>query len=87
MNKLEENKKVYNAIDCGLNQKSKDNSEELQTLIKLVHNNGGKVIFIPRWAVVSNSTFLIIAKTKLPAKGNIAGVAGLVMFLELILLI
>lgn len=48
MNKLEENKKVYNAIDCGLNQKSKDNSEELQTLIKLVHNNGGKVIFIPR---------------------------------------
>lgn len=47
MNKLEENKKVYNAIDYGLNPKNKDNSEELQTLINLVHNNGGGVIFIP----------------------------------------
>ena len=82
MNKVEENKKVYNAIDYGLNPKNKDDSEELQTLINLVHNNGG-VIFIPRWAVVFNSTFLIIAKTKLPAKGNIAGA---VMFLGLILL-
>ena len=36
MNKLEENKKVYNAIDYGLNQKNKDNSEELQSLINLV---------------------------------------------------
>lgn len=47
MEKLEENKKVYNAIDYGLNQKNKDNSEELQSLINLVHNNGGGVIFIP----------------------------------------
>ena len=30
MNNLEENKKVYNAIDYGLNTKNKDNSEELQ---------------------------------------------------------
>ena len=47
MNKLEENKKIYNAIDYGLNPKNKDNSKELQTLINLVHNNGGGVIFIP----------------------------------------
>ena len=46
MNNLEENKKVYNAIDYGLNTKNKDNSEELQSLINLVHNNGGGVIFI-----------------------------------------
>lgn len=47
MNNLEENEKVYNAIDYGLNPKNKDNSEELQSLINLVHNNGGGVIFIP----------------------------------------
>lgn len=47
MNNLEENKKVYNAIDYGLNPKNRDNSEELQSLINLVHNNGGGVIFIP----------------------------------------
>ena len=47
MNKLEENKKVYNAIDYGLNPKNKDNSKELQTLINLVHSNGGEIIFIP----------------------------------------
>ena len=41
---------------------------------------------LPRWAAIFNTIplFLIIAKTKLPAKGNIAGA---VMFLGLILLI
>lgn len=41
MNKLEENNKVYNARDYGLNPKNKDNSNELQALINLVHNKGG----------------------------------------------
>lgn len=41
---------------------------------------------LPRWAAIFNTIplFLIIAKTKLPAKGNLAGA---VMFLGLILLI
>ena len=34
MNNLEENKKVYNAIDYGLNTKNKDNSEEIQKKVQ-----------------------------------------------------
>ena len=32
MNKLEENKKIYNAIDYGLNPKNKDNSKSYKHL-------------------------------------------------------
>lgn len=41
---------------------------------------------LPKWAAIFNTIplFLIIVKTKLPAKGNIAGA---IMFLGLILLI
>ena len=47
MNTINENKKIYNAVDYGLSTKSKDNSKILQSLIDLVYKNGGGIIFIP----------------------------------------
>jgi hypothetical protein len=55
MNNINENKKIYNAIDYGVSPENKDNSKALQTLIDIVYNNGGGTIFIPSGIYVFDS--------------------------------
>ncbi len=81
MNTINENKKIYNAVDYGLSTKSKDNSKILQSLIDLVYKNGGGIIFIPigiyifdseksSWNMNKNVTAILEMKSKVSLIGE-----------------